>query len=452
LAKITLTDLASEDNVVSPINTAFDAIETAMENTLSRDGTSPNSMEADLDMNGNQILNLPAASAATDPVRKQELDALITVSLGINGGDVVGPAGATAATIAVFDGTTGKLLTDSTLKVGSDSIFNEDATSDLTISGGSTTLLGGRITLRGETHATEADDIVFLASGTEVGRWDDSATTWDMAGNSLSDVSSVLRASTTSTLGLSGGSTAVLGGHIDLYGESHGSKPGDIELSSSGTVRLMWDESSVRWDFQDRRVRGIQILELPASAVVESEETNSVIIITGGSNSTVGGQIRLYGESHATKPNDIEFLQGSSNLALHYDDSAGDWDFQNNDVNGIDDLVTDSIDTNMIVFGAPVEKTISSGAIDVTGVTYITIDTEADAATDTLDTINGGVDGQIVVARSTDASRDPTLSDNVGNLQLNSAGFTLSALQDSITLMYDATNSYWFEVTRSDNT
>jgi hypothetical protein len=96
MAKLTLEDLSSEDNVVSPVNANFALIETAMENTLSRDGTSPNAMEADFDMNGNQILNLPAASAATDPVRKQELDALISVSLGINGGDVVGPAGATA--------------------------------------------------------------------------------------------------------------------------------------------------------------------------------------------------------------------------------------------------------------------------------------------------------------------------------------------------------------------
>ena len=62
MAKLTLSDLTSltsnEASAISTINANMALIETALENTLSRDGTSPNTMSADLDMNGNDILNI----------------------------------------------------------------------------------------------------------------------------------------------------------------------------------------------------------------------------------------------------------------------------------------------------------------------------------------------------------------------------------------------------------
>jgi hypothetical protein len=81
MAKLTLTDLtdlSNETSVVNNINNNNSSIETAMENTLSRDGTTPNTMEADFDMNGNRIINLPAASSNTEPVRQKEWDAWTT--------------------------------------------------------------------------------------------------------------------------------------------------------------------------------------------------------------------------------------------------------------------------------------------------------------------------------------------------------------------------------------
>jgi hypothetical protein len=76
--KLTLSDignLASAPNTAeSVINNNWDAIVTAMENTLSRDGTPPNTMSTDLDMNGQTILNLPEATEDTHPVRKAEFD------------------------------------------------------------------------------------------------------------------------------------------------------------------------------------------------------------------------------------------------------------------------------------------------------------------------------------------------------------------------------------------
>lgn len=76
MAKLTTSDISSlNSSAVTTINNNFALVETAMENTLSRDGTSPNSMSADLDMNSNNIINLPAAASSTEPVRKAEFDA-----------------------------------------------------------------------------------------------------------------------------------------------------------------------------------------------------------------------------------------------------------------------------------------------------------------------------------------------------------------------------------------
>jgi len=45
---------------LAPINQELQKIEEAIQDTLSRKGDTPNSMEAPLDMNSNRILNLPA--------------------------------------------------------------------------------------------------------------------------------------------------------------------------------------------------------------------------------------------------------------------------------------------------------------------------------------------------------------------------------------------------------
>ena len=66
MAKITLADMTSGYQSTSLYNSNNELIEAAIENTLSRDGTTPNMMEADLDMNSNRITNL------TDGVNNQD--------------------------------------------------------------------------------------------------------------------------------------------------------------------------------------------------------------------------------------------------------------------------------------------------------------------------------------------------------------------------------------------
>ena len=73
--KVNLIDItsATSSGNVSIQNTNNDALAAAIEKTLSRDGTSPNEMNANLDMNSNRILNLPAPINPSEPVRLLDL-------------------------------------------------------------------------------------------------------------------------------------------------------------------------------------------------------------------------------------------------------------------------------------------------------------------------------------------------------------------------------------------
>jgi len=69
---ISLTDIASlqnESTAIAAINANSAAITTAFQDALALDGTTPNSMQADLDMNSNRIINLPTPISNTEPMR-----------------------------------------------------------------------------------------------------------------------------------------------------------------------------------------------------------------------------------------------------------------------------------------------------------------------------------------------------------------------------------------------
>lgn len=86
--KITLSNLANLQNETTAVNTINNnnaTIVAAIDNTLSRDGTSPNQMSAALDMNSNHILNLPKPTSNFDAVR------LIDLSTSPNPGITVSP-------------------------------------------------------------------------------------------------------------------------------------------------------------------------------------------------------------------------------------------------------------------------------------------------------------------------------------------------------------------------
>lgn len=86
---------------------------------------------------------------------------------------------------------------------------------------------------------------------------------------------------------------------------------------------------------------------------------------------------------------------------------------------------------------APTELTIASGAITLTQ-GFHRIDTEADASSDNLDTINGGVTNAIYLLRPENAARTVVVRSGAGNIRtMNGVSISLSGLNDSVLLWYD---------------
>ena len=80
MSKVVLNDIGSLANQISArenINDRLDTIVAAFDNTVSRDGTTPNQMEADLDLNGNTLLNLADPVNDTDGVNLRSVQPLV---------------------------------------------------------------------------------------------------------------------------------------------------------------------------------------------------------------------------------------------------------------------------------------------------------------------------------------------------------------------------------------
>lgn len=78
MAKLTLPQIVSGYLSVDKLNEALMAIAEALENTLSRDGTTPNQMEADLDLNGHAILNTVSSTDPDSLVTLQDMEAYVS--------------------------------------------------------------------------------------------------------------------------------------------------------------------------------------------------------------------------------------------------------------------------------------------------------------------------------------------------------------------------------------
>lgn len=98
MTKVTLNnvgDLTNTTTAQTTINDNNDTIVSAFDNTLSLDGTAPNQLQSSIDMNSNQIVNLPAPATNQSPLRLQDLNTFI--------------GGGTITSIPV-GGTTGQML------------------------------------------------------------------------------------------------------------------------------------------------------------------------------------------------------------------------------------------------------------------------------------------------------------------------------------------------------
>lgn len=94
-------------------------------------------------------------------------------------------------------------------------------------------------------------------------------------------------------------------------------------------------------------------------------------------------------------------------------------------------------------------RTISGGTITLRdrGCERVRVDTESTAATDDLDTISGGVDGQSIVITPAATTRQVVVRHGQGNIYLKgAANRTLSQLWHSMELMFSSAQDGWIEV------
>jgi hypothetical protein len=99
------------------------------------------------------------------------------------------------------------------------------------------------------------------------------------------------------------------------------------------------------------------------------------------------------------------------------------------------------------------DYTIASGILTIYGGSDIKVETEGGAGADDIDTISGGsyAHGEHVTFRAASDARSPKFKNATGNIYLAGSDFELTSNKDRITLSYDADNSWWVEVGRSDN-
>tara|TARA_R110002020_G_scaffold428834_1_gene638344 strand:- start:8633 stop:9202 length:570 start_codon:yes stop_codon:yes gene_type:complete len=97
-----------------------------------------------------------------------------------------------------------------------------------------------------------------------------------------------------------------------------------------------------------------------------------------------------------------------------------------------------------LIFEKGEELTISSGVITVTH-SYHQIDTESDASSDNLNTINGGADGQILILRTSSNSRDVIVKNDDGNILISDGDDHTLGTANSVIVLFKNGNN-WYEL------
>lgn len=186
-------------------------------------------------------------------------------------------------------------------------------------------------------------------------------------------------------------------------------------------------------------------LELNFQTIVESFTATAGQTVFNLSNSYVPGnnqlQVYINGVYQATPANYTE--SSTTSFTLTSGAEAGDIVVA---IIGTPVSTTNTI-FNSVTLADGADLTIAGGVITATNSSH-RVDTEALAATDDLDTINGFTNGKILVLRSVDSARTVVVKNGTGNLIIGS-DFPLNNVSDRIELI--GTSAGWVQLSRSDN-
>ena len=126
---------------------------------------------------------------------------------------------------------------------------------------------------------------------------------------------------------------------------------------------------------------------------------------------------------------DILLQELTENKTVHYNHTQ---DFSGSTVTGL--KADGSSDTDIL-----------AGAVTVTKEGYYKLDTEGNASTDTLTTITGGNDGEVIVVSQANSSRVITISHGAGNIRLSgTSNFTFTSTSTYMQMMKRGPN--WYQI------
>lgn len=209
-------------------------------------------------------------------------------------------------------------------------INGNDTDGTLSISGRNATT-GARLVLYGDTHATANNDVEIYANTTRELHFDNSTSTWhflsndinldndmavtgdDVAGNPID----VIKVDTSDRIIIG----AYDANQEDIIFRAPSGNQISFGVNSTNPVNVTETNMQIQVDVDFAH----------ANPEIRGNDADGIFYITGGSSTSTGGSIRLYGHNHATKPADIEFY-GNATLALHHDNSTSTWDFVSNDI------------------------------------------------------------------------------------------------------------------------
>jgi hypothetical protein len=184
--KLVLSSLTAPDVILQANSTVFEIINNSilgLSVASVGDVAIPNGdltvADGDVILGNNRALKLDTfAGAATEVLRMSISDNIFLdspqgVNIRTGAGTDIGLQVDTSQNVAIPNG---DLTVTNDVIVGL--VKSDNATGSLVMSGGTTSSLGGVISLRGQSHSSQASDIVFLAAGSTVGKYDFSQTTW----------------------------------------------------------------------------------------------------------------------------------------------------------------------------------------------------------------------------------------------------------------------------------
>lgn len=365
----------------------------------------------------------------------------------LNAADLVyGPASSTDNAIVRFDGTTGKLVINSTGVL--------DDTGALTgVTANANVITAGTVATARLGSGT-ANNLTFLRGDST---W--AAPTATLADADFGDitVSSSGTVMTIDNTTVTYAKMQAIGANKLLGNDGSGSTVEEIALTSAG--RALIDDSDAT---AQRTTLGLAIgtnvqaydAELAAIASTTSAADTLPYYTGSGTASTTAftsaGRALIDDADAAAQRTTLGGIvlgaASSTDNAIARFDSTGGKTIQNSGI-----TISDANDVAGIttIRYTGTSATISSGAISITS-SFVSVDTEGAAASDDLDTINGGADGMLLVLCQTNTARDVTVKNNTGNVRCGT-DLAFNTTSDAAIFVYRASNGGWKKIGNASN-